>query len=141
MARPGGHQEPDYLACLMRQAGITMLHFVPSMLDLFLEHDDGKAFPELRRVLCSGEALPRSLQRRFEQQLPAIELHNLYGPTEAAIDVTAWQCRASDPGESVPIGRPIANIQMHVLDGRGAPQPLGIAGKSTLVASAWPGVT
>ncbi len=129
MARPGGHQEPDYLARLMRQASVTMLHFVPSMLDLFLEHHDRQAFPDLRRVLCSGEALPRSLQRRFERQLPEIELHNLYGPTEAAIDVTAWQCRASDPGESVPIGRPIANIQMYVLDGRGAPQPLGVAGE------------
>ncbi|WHS62761.1 non-ribosomal peptide synthetase [Pseudomonas sp. G2-4] len=129
MARPGGHQEPDYLARLMRQAGITMLHFVPSMLDVFLEHRDSQGFPDLRRVLCSGEALPRSLQRRFERQLTGIELHNLYGPTEAAIDVTAWQCLPSDPGESVPIGRPIANTQMHVLDGRGEPQPLGVAGE------------
>ncbi|QBZ90211.1 amino acid adenylation domain-containing protein [Pseudomonas viciae] len=129
MARPGGHQEPDYLARLMRQAGVTLLHFVPSMLDLFLEHHDRQDFPALRRVLCSGEALPRGLQRRFEQQLAGVELHNLYGPTEAAIDVTAWQCRPSDPGESVPIGKPIANIQMHVLDARGEPQPLGVAGE------------
>ncbi|WP_238961638.1 amino acid adenylation domain-containing protein, partial [Pseudomonas sp. AF32] len=129
MARPGGHQEPDYLAWVMREAGITMLHFVPSMLDLFLEHRDSQDFPALRRVLCSGEALPRSLQRRFEGQLAGVELHNLYGPTEAAIDVTAWHCRPSDPGESVPIGKPIANIQMHVLDARGEPQPLGIAGE------------
>ncbi|MFC6338850.1 non-ribosomal peptide synthetase, partial [Pseudomonas karstica] len=129
MARPGGHQEPDYLASLMRRAGVTMLHFVPSMLDLFLEYRDTEGFPDLRRVLCSGEALPRSLQRRFEQQMSGIELHNLYGPTEAAIDVTAWQCLPNDPGESVPIGRPIANIQMHVLDSRGQPQPLGVAGE------------
>ncbi|MDU9026065.1 amino acid adenylation domain-containing protein, partial [Pseudomonas corrugata] len=129
MARPGGHQEPAYLAQVMREAGITMLHFVPSMLDLFLEHPDNRDFPELRRVLCSGEALPRALQRRFERQLADVELHNLYGPTEAAIDVTAWHCRPSDPGESVPIGKPIANIQMHVLDARGRPQPLGIAGE------------
>ncbi|SDU54479.1 non-ribosomal peptide synthetase [Pseudomonas mediterranea] len=129
MARPGGHQEPAYLAQIMREASITMLHFVPSMLDLFLEHPDNRDFPELRRVLCSGEALPRALQRRFERQLAGVELHNLYGPTEAAIDVTAWHCRPSDPGESVPIGKPIANIQMHVLDARGRPQPLGIAGE------------
>ncbi|TWC12720.1 amino acid adenylation domain-containing protein, partial [Pseudomonas sp. SJZ085] len=129
MARPGGHQEPAYLAQVMREASITMLHFVPSMLDLFLEHPDNRDFPELRRVLCSGEALPRALQRRFERQLAGVELHNLYGPTEAAIDVTAWHCRPSDPGESVPIGKPIANIQMHVLDARGKPQPLGIAGE------------
>ncbi|NWB98760.1 amino acid adenylation domain-containing protein [Pseudomonas gingeri] len=129
MARPDGHKEPDYLAQVIREAGITMLHFVPSMLDLFVEHRATRDFPQLRRVLCSGEALPRGLQRRFEQQLPGIELHNLYGPTEAAIDVTAWQCRPSDPGESVPIGRPIANIQMHVLDALGQIQPLGVAGE------------
>ncbi|MEE1994854.1 AMP-binding protein, partial [Pseudomonas syringae pv. syringae] len=108
MARPGGHQDPDYLAQVMSDAGITLLHFVPSMLDVFLEHRSTRDFPQLRRVLCSGEALPRALQRRFEQQLKGVELHNLYGPTEAAIDVTAWECRPTDPGDSVPIGRPIA---------------------------------
>ncbi|MCH5532540.1 condensation domain-containing protein, partial [Pseudomonas syringae pv. syringae] len=71
----------------------------------------------------------RALQRRFEQQLKGVELHNLYGPTEAAIDVTAWECRPTDPGDSVPIGRPIANIQMHVLDALGQLQPLGVAGE------------
>ncbi|MBC8882368.1 condensation domain-containing protein, partial [Pseudomonas cerasi] len=100
-----------------------------SMLDVFLEHRSTRDFPQLRRVLCSGEALPRALQRRFEQQLKGVELHNLYGPTEAAIDVTAWECRPTDPGESVPIGRPIANIQMHVLDASGHLQPLGVAGE------------
>ncbi|PBP85245.1 non-ribosomal peptide synthetase, partial [Pseudomonas syringae] len=129
MARPGGHQDPDYLAQVMSDAGITLLHFVPSMLDVFLEHRSTRDFPQLRRVLCSGEALPRALQRRFEQQLKGVELHNLYGPTEAAIDVTAWECRSTDPGESVPIGRPIANIQMHVLDALGQLQPLGVAGE------------
>ncbi|NAP27562.1 syringopeptin non-ribosomal peptide synthetase SypC, partial [Pseudomonas syringae] len=129
MARPGGHQEPDYLAQVMTDAGITLLHFVPSMLDVFLEHRSTRDFPQLRRVLCSGEALPRALQRRFEQHLKGVELHNLYGPTEAAIDVTAWECRPTDPGDSVPIGRPIANIQMHVLDALGQLQPMGVAGE------------
>ncbi|RON52260.1 hypothetical protein BK666_02495 [Pseudomonas frederiksbergensis] len=129
MARPGGHQEPDYLAKVIRGAGITLLHFVPSMLELFLEDRDSQGFPGLRRVLCSGEALPRSLQKRFEQQLPEVELHNLYGPTEAAIDVTAWHCRPTDRGDSVPIGRPIANIQIRVLDSFGEPTPMGVAGE------------
>ncbi|WP_407692679.1 amino acid adenylation domain-containing protein [Pseudomonas savastanoi] len=129
MARPGGHQDPDYLAQVMSDAGITLLHFVPSMLDVFLGHRSTRDFPQLRRVLCSGEALPRALQRRFEQHLKGVELHNLYGPTEAAIDVTAWECRPTDPGDSVPIGRPIANIQMHVLDALGQLQPLGVAGE------------
>ncbi|MDA3136904.1 AMP-binding protein [Pseudomonas syringae] len=129
MARPGGHQDPEYLAQVMSDTGITLLHFVPSMLDVFLEHRSTRDFPQLRRVLCSGEALPRALQRRFEQHLKGVELHNLYGPTEAAIDVTAWECRPTDPGESVPIGRPIANIQMHVLDALGQLQPMGVAGE------------
>ncbi|MDN3222037.1 non-ribosomal peptide synthetase [Pseudomonas nunensis] len=129
MARPGGHQEPDYLAKVIRSAGITMLHFVPSMLELFLEDRDSQGFPGLRRVLCSGEALPRSLQKRFEQQLAEVELHNLYGPTEAAIDVTAWHCRPTDRGDSVPIGRPIANIQIRILDSFGEPTPKGVAGE------------
>ncbi|RXT61019.1 amino acid adenylation domain-containing protein, partial [Pseudomonas syringae] len=93
------------------------------------EHRSTRDFPQLRRVLCSGEALPRALQRRFEQHLKGVELHNLYGPTEAAIDVTAWECRPTDPGDSVPIGRPIANIQMHVLDALGQLQPMGVAGE------------
>ncbi|MDF7793420.1 amino acid adenylation domain-containing protein, partial [Pseudomonas syringae] len=129
MARPGGHQDPEYLAQVMSDTGITLLHFVPSMLDVFLEHRSNRDFPQLRRVLCSGEALPRALQRRFEQHLKNVELHNLYGPTEAAIDVTAWECRPTDPGDSVPIGRPIANIQMHVLDAQGQLQPMGVAGE------------
>nr|UXB94742.1 non ribosomal peptide synthetase [Pseudomonas cichorii] len=129
MARPGGHQDPGYLAQVMREQNITLLHFVPSMLEVFLEHGDNQGFTALSRVLCSGEALPRSLQKRFEEQLAPVELHNLYGPTEAAIDVTSWHCRPSDEGDSVPIGRPIANIQIYILDPHGQPTPVGVAGE------------
>ncbi|MDO7929211.1 amino acid adenylation domain-containing protein [Pseudomonas sp. KFB-139] len=129
MARPGGHQDPAYLAQVMREQSITLLHFVPSMLEVFLEHGDNQGFTALSRVLCSGEALPRSLQKRFEEQLAPVELHNLYGPTEAAIDVTSWQCRPTDEGDSVPIGRPIANIQIYILDPHGQPTPVGVAGE------------
>ncbi|MBX8510359.1 amino acid adenylation domain-containing protein [Pseudomonas cichorii] len=129
MARPGGHQDPGYLAQVMREQNITLLHFVPSMLEVFLEHGDNQGFSALSRVLCSGEALPRSLQKRFEEQLAPVELHNLYGPTEAAIDVTSWQCLPSDEGDSVPIGRPIANIQIYILDPHGQPTPVGVAGE------------
>ncbi|MBX8544289.1 amino acid adenylation domain-containing protein [Pseudomonas cichorii] len=129
MARPGGHQDPAYLAQVMREQNITLLHFVPSMLEVFLEHGDNQGFSALSRVLCSGEALPRSLQKRFEEQLAPVELHNLYGPTEAAIDVTSWQCLPSDEGDSVPIGRPIANIQIYILDPHGQPTPVGVAGE------------
>ncbi|MBX8484721.1 non-ribosomal peptide synthetase [Pseudomonas cichorii] len=129
MARPSGHKDPGYLAQVMREQNITLLHFVPSMLEVFLEHGDHQGFSALSRVLCSGEALPRSLQKRFEEQLAPVELHNLYGPTEAAIDVTSWQCLPSDEGDSVPIGRPIANIQIYILDPHGQPTPVGVAGE------------
>ncbi|RMQ47757.1 Amino acid adenylation [Pseudomonas cichorii] len=129
MARPGGHQDPAYLAQVMREQQISLLHFVPSMLEVFLEHGDNQGFGALSRVLCSGEALPRSLQKRFEEQLAPVELHNLYGPTEAAIDVTAWHCQPSDQGDSVPIGKPIANIRIYILDPHGQPTPVGVAGE------------
>ncbi|MBX8531240.1 amino acid adenylation domain-containing protein [Pseudomonas cichorii] len=129
MARPSGHKDPGYLAQVMREQNITLLHFVPSMLEVFLEHGDHQGFSALSRVLCSGEALPRSLQKRFEEQLAPVELHNLYGPTEAAIDVTSWQCLPNDEGDSVPIGRPIANIQIYILDPHGQPTPVGVAGE------------
>ncbi len=67
-------------------------------------------------MICSGEALTRDLQDRFFAVLPDAELHNLYGPTEAAIDVTAWQCRPDDARRVVPIGAPIANTTIHILD-------------------------
>ncbi|WP_460902193.1 AMP-binding protein, partial [Paraburkholderia jirisanensis] len=93
-ARPGGHQDPAYLAELIETAGITTAHFVPSMLQLFVAHTVDAAdittrrYGSLRRILCSGEALPYALQQRCMQALPHTGLHNLYGPTEAAVDVT-----------------------------------------------------
>ena len=142
VARPEGHKDPAYLARLIEQAGVTTLHFVPPMLAGFLAQDGLAArCRSLRRVICSGEALPRETVERFFARMPrrrdeaggdgapAVELHNLYGPTEAAIDVTWWPCTEGDPRPSVPIGRPIANLRVHVLDRRGAPAPVGVAGE------------
>ncbi|KPA89805.1 amino acid adenylation enzyme/thioester reductase family protein [Pseudomonas asplenii] len=129
MARPGGHQDPAYIAHVIREHGITLMHFVPSMLDVFLEHGDRQGFSELRRVLCSGEALPGHLVRRFKAQYPDIALHNLYGPTEAAIDVTAWDCSGPGTPDSTPIGKPIANTRIYLLDAHQQPVPLGVAGE------------
>jgi amino acid adenylation domain-containing protein len=127
LARPGGHKSPTYLAQWMGNTGITVAHFVPSMLQVFLEQDDLSGCRHLRHVLCSGEALPPTLQDRFLQKLPGVALHNLYGPTEAAVDVTYWPC--VEPGAMVPIGRPIANTQLYVLDARMQPVPIGVAGE------------
>ncbi|NIE78631.1 amino acid adenylation domain-containing protein, partial [Pantoea sp. Ap-967] len=147
MARPGGHRDPDYLRQVIEHEAITTLHFVPSMLDVFLSSaPDTTALPvgaglpaitgeagailhasPLKRVLCSGEALPGSLVRRFHTQLPGIDLHNLYGPTEAAVDVSAWHCLTAP--DNTPIGKPIANTTLYVLDPQGQPVPQGVTGE------------
>jgi acyl-coenzyme A synthetase/AMP-(fatty) acid ligase len=129
MARPHGHKDPGYLAEVIRSAGVTTLHFVPSMLQAFVAHDGSARCTGIRRVVCSGEALPATLVRSFHDRLPGVELHNLYGPTEAAVDVTAWACEPGAVMDTIPIGRPIANTQMYVLDDRMQPVPVGVAGE------------
>ncbi|TLG92994.1 amino acid adenylation domain-containing protein, partial [Pseudomonas edaphica] len=129
MARPGGHKEPEYLCQVIEAEQITTLHFVPSMLDVFLAHGDVSQAKGLARVMCSGEALPGSLVRRFKAQLPGVGLYNLYGPTEAAVDVTAWNCARPDVPDNTPIGKPIANTRMYVLDAQLQPVPLGVVGE------------
>jgi amino acid adenylation domain-containing protein len=129
MARPGGHKDPLYLCEVIAAEQITTLHFVPSMLDVFLAHGDVRQAAGLVRVMCSGEALPGSLVRRFKQQLPGIGLYNLYGPTEAAVDVTAWNCARPEVADNTPIGKPIANTRMYVLDAQLQPVPLGVVGE------------
>jgi amino acid adenylation domain-containing protein len=127
VARPGGHKSPNYLVRTMREQKVTCAHFVPSMLRMFLR---AKGLDDLglRLVFCSGEALPYDLRNEFLKLVRA-ELHNLYGPTEAAVDVSAWDCRA-DAGEGiVPIGKPIANIQLFVLDEALRPVPPGTTGE------------
>ncbi|MDJ0508250.1 MAG: amino acid adenylation domain-containing protein [Crocosphaera sp.] len=128
VAEPGGHQDSHYLVKIIAEQKITTLHFVPSMLQVFLEEQGLEACQSLKRVICSGEALPYDLQQRFFESLNC-ELHNLYGPTEAAIDVTHWQCQPNHPLEKVPIGRPIANTQMYILDSYLQPVPMGVAGE------------
>jgi amino acid adenylation domain-containing protein len=129
MARPEGHKNPAYLVDIIRDAQITTLHFVPSMLQAFLEDEGCASCAGVVRVICSGEALQATLVRRFHDRLPAAELHNLYGPTEAAVDVTAWRCDTQAELSSIPIGRPIANTRIYILDGHREPVPIGVAGE------------
>jgi amino acid adenylation domain-containing protein len=129
MARPGGHLDPNYLAATIAREQITMVHFVPSMLQMFLDHEVTAQCGSLRRVLCSGEALPHAVQQRFLASLPDVELHNLYGPTEAAIEVTSWRCRTDVHAGLVPIGRPIANVRIYILDAQRKPVPRGVVGE------------
>lgn len=132
LGRPGGHQDPNYLARLIQDRQITTLHFVPSMLAVFLDEERVKWCKSLRRVMCSGEALPVELARRCMASMPWAELHNLYGPTEAAIDVTYWKCLAEDNRASVPIGKAIANIRLYVVDEGMEPVPVGVPGELCL---------
>jgi non-ribosomal peptide synthetase component F/acyl carrier protein len=192
IARPGGHQDSQYLAQLITQEQITTLHFVPSMLQIFLEEPSVAQCHSLQRVICSGEALPVEVVERFykvmkgqaktpnSSQIPEAErrgqnptpkgqgprvkgqkdnqqsqrdfqseiinqhsashqppatnnqppaLHNLYGPTEAAIDVTYWACVPGAERHSIPIGRPIANTQIYILDAQMQPTPIGVPGE------------
>lgn len=130
MARPEGHKDPGYLVSLIRSQRVTNVHFVPSMLHAFLEHPEvSSCVGVVKRVLCSGEALPGALANRFLKLLPGVELHNLYGPTEAAVHVTSYVCKPDREYASVPIGRPIANTRMYVLDESKQPLPRGVVGE------------
>ncbi len=127
VAQAGGHRDPGYLSQIIQEQQVTTLHFVPSMLQSFLEAGEIERCTSLKRVICSGESLPYTLQCRFFEACSA-DLYNLYGPTEAAIDVTAWKCR-EDGGGIVPIGVPIANLQVYVFDSFLQPVPLGVTGE------------
>jgi amino acid adenylation domain-containing protein len=128
VAQPGGHRDNAYLIELIVSQAITTIHFVPSMLQVFLAAKDVETCQSLRRVICSGEALPYDLQMRFFARLKA-ELHNLYGPTEAAIDVTYWACQQSGEHTVVPIGRPVANTQIYILNDYLQPVPIRVPGE------------
>ena len=133
LARAEGHKDPAYLCDVIERERVTIAHFVPSMLQAFVDSAQAPRCASLTHVVCSGEALPGHLLRRFHEVLPERTLHNLYGPTEAAVDVTAW-VSAGTSAESTwvaqpPIGRPISNTRMYILDSCGHPVPIGIAGE------------
>ncbi len=128
IARPDGHRDSAYLAELVQRERVDVMHFVPSMLRFFLEEPAAASCNGLRQVLCSGEALAPDLVEKFFHLLPNTRLANLYGPTEAAVDVSAWDCQPGAQSGTVPIGAPIANTRLHVLDHTLRPLPIGVAG-------------
>jgi enterobactin synthetase component F len=129
LARPGGHREPEYLVGVIERERVTTVHFVPSMLAVFLQGLPAGRCAGLRRVICSGEALSGELVGEFYRRLVGVALHNLYGPTETAVDVTFRECGPGDATSVVPIGRPVANTRVFVLDEFLRPAPVGVLGE------------
>jgi amino acid adenylation domain-containing protein len=129
VARPGGQRDRRYLTEWLAAEGVTLCHFVPPVLGFVLDGGGLPACRTLRHVLCGGEPLTRALAERLRESLPAAQLHNMYGPTEASVDATSWAWPSGWEGEAPPIGRPIANMQAHVLDGALEPAPAGVAGE------------
>ncbi|MCE7009273.1 amino acid adenylation domain-containing protein [Kibdelosporangium philippinense] len=125
--RPDGHKDPDHLVDVIKSDGVTTIHFVPSMLRAMLEHGRWHECVSVRQVFCSGEALPKSVTSAFFATGTDASLHNLYGPTEATIDVSQWTCHAGD--QTVPIGHPIQNTTLSVLDEHMRDVPPGAPGE------------
>ncbi len=128
MARPGGQRDPGYLAELVARERVTVANFVPTLLAAFLDEPSLAGAGSLRRVIAGGEALSAELVERFHRRLPRAALHNHYGPTETAINATAWRCRPEEP-PPVPIGRPIANARVLLMDRAFQPVPIDAPGE------------
>ncbi|HEV7508315.1 MAG TPA: non-ribosomal peptide synthase/polyketide synthase [Thermoanaerobaculia bacterium] len=128
LAEPGRQGDGPYLASVIRDRRVTFVHFVPSMLAAFLADDTPKECVSLRQVFSGGEALTPELCERALTQLAA-PLDNQYGPTEISIDTTRWVCAPGQDAHRIPIGRPIANSQLFVVDPELRPVPVGVAGE------------
>ena len=134
---PGGERDPRKIIAAVQQRGVTVMHFVPSMLGPFLDQleeqpDWVRRLTSLRTVFCSGEALTPALVERFNRIFEVVgvpRLVNLYGPTEATVDVSYFDCPSSGPVDAVPIGKPIDNTTLLVLDERGNHCPVGVPGE------------
>jgi acyl-coenzyme A synthetase/AMP-(fatty) acid ligase len=129
MAKPGGHQDSVYLINTLQLEGITTLQLVPSMLPMLLNEKKFADCKSLKRLFCGGEVLSQDLQQRFFDCLPTAQMCNLYGPTEATIDVTFWECRHGEGQNSIPIGRPIDNVQIYIVDKEMRPVPVAVPGE------------
>uniref|UniRef100_UPI000A6F2398 non-ribosomal peptide synthetase n=1 Tax=Rhodococcus marinonascens TaxID=38311 RepID=UPI000A6F2398 len=134
IAEPSGHRDPVYLGRVIGEQSVTTVHFVPSMLAVFLAEQAAAQCTSLRRVFASGEALPAQTASRMRALVPGVEVHNLYGPTEASVDVTYYEVTDADTA-TVPIGAPVWNTGAFVLDGRLRPVPVGVAGELCLAGA------
>ena len=128
LARPGGQRDIEYLIELIIQHNVTILHLIPSLLRVFLEQPEVERCGSVRHVYGGAEPLPLDLWRNFAKRMKA-QLHNVYGPTEATIDTTCWTGDGEGDWGMVPIGKPIANAQVYLLDQYYQPTPIGVSGE------------
>ncbi|MBD2521399.1 non-ribosomal peptide synthetase [Nostoc sp. FACHB-133] len=128
IAEPGGHTDSAYLLRLIAQQQVTTVQLVPSLLQMLLEQGGIETCHSLKHVFCGGEVLPVTLQEGLLSKLD-VNLHNLYGPTEACIDATFWNCQREIYPQLVPIGRPIDNTQIYILDQNLQLVPVGVPGE------------
>ncbi|MFE9252359.1 amino acid adenylation domain-containing protein [Streptomyces sp. NPDC007088] len=134
LAKPDGHRDPEYLAELIRTERVTTAHFIPAMLAAFVQTPQLADCTSLRRVFCGGEALPADLWQSFRDMLD-VPLHHLYGPTEATVDVTAWDGGQEWDQGNAPIGFPVWNTRVYVLDAALRPVPPGVVGELYLAGA------
>ena len=128
-ARPEGHRDAQYLKQIIDQEGISTIHFVPSMLEAFLTEVEAGECKSLQRVICSGEALKPKQVKHFADKFGTTKQYNLYGPTEAGIEVSYWEVdkQTAEAGR-VPIGKPVDNVQLYILDRMDQLSPVGTSG-------------
>ena len=133
LARPDGQRDPLYLAESIQRHQVSVVQFVPALLQQFLDAEPQARCASLTDIVCGGGELTVALARQVRQCLPWVRLHNVYGPTEATVDCSAWTLEPQQPVPAVelalPIGRPIGNTRLYVLDGHGRPVPQGVAGE------------
>jgi amino acid adenylation domain-containing protein len=131
LARPDGQRDPHYLVELIERQQVAVVQFVPAMLQQFLDLEGSARCASLTDIVCGGGELTEALARQVRERLPQARLHNVYGPTETTVDCSVWTLhpRQPLPRGALPIGRPIDNTTLYVLDAHDQPVPLGVAGQ------------
>ncbi|GGA37428.1 hypothetical protein GCM10007416_07920 [Kroppenstedtia guangzhouensis] len=127
----GDHRNPKAIIRAVTEHRVRLLNFVPSMFKVFLNAlgDDVQALHELKYLLIAGEVLSKDLVQQFCNIGSTAQLHNLYGPTEATVIATSFPLSEHERYVNVPIGRPIANVRIYILDPQEQPVPIGVVGE------------
>nr|UXB94800.1 non ribosomal peptide synthetase [Pseudomonas syringae] len=131
LARPDGQRDPAYLAQEIQDRQISVVQFVPALLQQFLALDESALCVSLTDIVCGGGELTTALAAQVRERLPTARLHNVYGPTEATVDCSVWTLEPNDavPVSTLPIGRAISNTRLYVLDDHDQPVPQGVVGQ------------